>query len=177
MQLLFPSGVLLFWHLSSYDDDFACCCLNSTVKEHGILFHGHDGQDQLQAATPVHLRSGLGGAAWEVARKIDHSKLKTKDSERKMNFLLSTVKEMTQLKNQFVQMSCAWSASTPPVWRKISETMQQDVVRRENSLSRLKESSPETGVSQNLRTMMLLLFSSLDQLQNHPNLRRASAIR
>jgi hypothetical protein len=119
----------------------------------------------------------LGGAAWEVARKIDHSKLKTKDSERKMNFLLSTVKEMTQLKNQFVQMSCAWSASTPPVWRKISETMQQDVVRRENSLSRLKESSPETGVSQNLRTMMLLLFSSLDQLQNHPNLRRASAIR
>ena len=115
MQLLFPSGVLLFWHVSSYDDDFACCCLKSTVKEHGILFHGRDGQDQLQAATPVHLRSGLGGAAWEVAGKIDHSKLKTKDSEGKMNFFLGTVKEMTQLKNQFAHMSCACSASTPPV--------------------------------------------------------------
>ena len=33
------------------------------------FFHGRDGSDQLQLATPVHLRAGLTGTAYEVVRK------------------------------------------------------------------------------------------------------------
>ena len=41
--------------------------------------------------------------------------------------------------------------------------MQQYIIRREQDFVRLKESSPDTKISDNLRCMMLLTFSGLDQ--------------
>ena len=47
-------------------------------------------------------------------------------------------------------------------WRKPHESTQQYIIRREQDFARLKESSQETTVSDNLRCMMLLTFCGLD---------------
>ena len=61
------------------------------------LFHGREGQDSLQIATPLHLRAQLQGTAYEAVRKLSHSELRTKTAEGKateegMNLLLNTLK-------------------------------------------------------------------------------------
>ena len=52
----------------------------------------------MQISTPVHLRAGLSGAAYESVSKLELSKLKTKTSEGKptdvgMKLLLQTLRE------------------------------------------------------------------------------------
>ena len=54
---------------------------------------------------------------------------------------------------------------SPQVWRRAGENMQQYIIRREHDFARLKEASGETHVSDNLRCMMLLIFSGLDHQQ------------
>ena len=132
------------------------------------LFHGREGTDGLQIATPVHLRAGLTGAAYESVRKLEHGKLKTKNSDGKatdvgMNLLLSTLKDSIAaelpVKTSELFFQAFYSTS---VWRKNYETMQQYIVRREQDFKRLEDNSPGTQVSEQVRAMMLLCFGGLD---------------
>eukprot|EP00913_Durusdinium_trenchii_P007891 g7403.t1 len=47
-------------------------------------------------------------------------------------------------------------------WSKPNETMAQRIVRRETTFVWLKEASPETALSDNLKCMLLLIFSGLE---------------
>ena len=132
------------------------------------LWYGRAGQDALQSATPVHLRAGLSSSAWEAVRKLEHTKLITKDAEGKpttegMDLLLETLKSAiadevpVKINELFLQ-----AFYSPSVWRRPSENMQAYIVRREQDFRKLEESSPGTKVSENLRAMMLLIFGGLD---------------
>eukprot|EP00435_Cladocopium_sp_Y103_P058473 s1160_g20.t1 len=131
------------------------------------LYFGREGQDS-QVATPIHLRSGLTGHAYEAVRKLEHAKLRTATAEGKatdagMKLLIQTLKDNiaaeTPVKINELFFTAFYSAD---VWRKQHESMQQYIIRREQDFARLKESSQDTTVSDNLRCMMLLTFCGLD---------------
>ena len=114
------------------------------------LWYGRAGQDSLQAATPVHLRSGLTDAAWEAVRKIEHAKLITKGESGTpltdgLELLLSTLKtvlaDAVPVKVNELFLTAFYS---PSVWRRQTESMQQYVVRREQDFRKLEASSPGT---------------------------------
>jgi len=131
------------------------------------LFYGRDGQDS-QASTPIHLRAGLTGPAYEAVRKLSHEKLRTvgeggKATDVGMKLLIQTLKENIATEVPVKINELFFTAFySPDVWRKPQESMQQYIIRREQDFSRLKESSPETSISDNLRCMMLLTFPGLD---------------
>ena len=57
-----------------------------------------EGQDSMQIATPIHLRAGLSGHAYEAVRKLGHDKLRTSNQNGKatstgLKLLLNTLKE------------------------------------------------------------------------------------
>lgn len=131
------------------------------------LFYGRDGQDSLQIATPIHLRAGLSGAAYEAVRKVEHSKLRTavegKATEAGMKLFLATLREnIAAEKPVKINELFLTAFYSPSVWRRTGESMQQYIIRREQDFNRLKEASSETNISMNLRCMMLLIFSGLD---------------
>eukprot|EP00434_Breviolum_minutum_P008081 symbB.v1.2.007126.t1/scaffold435.1/size205859/1 len=79
-------------------------CLRQTelfeeyVERAWDLYFGREGQESLQATTPLHLRAQLSSTAYEAVRKLDHSKLRTTTSEGKptqdgMKLFLKTLKE------------------------------------------------------------------------------------
>eukprot|EP00435_Cladocopium_sp_Y103_P037928 s1670_g10.t1 len=114
------------------------------------LFHGREGQDHLQIATPLHLRANLTGSAYEAVRKLGHEDLRTKTSEGKatekgLKLLLQTLKENIAVEQPVrlneLFLKCFYS---PQVWRRSGETMAQYIVRREQDFARLKEASQET---------------------------------
>ena len=132
------------------------------------LFHGREGQESLQIATPLHLRAQLQGTAYEAVRKLSHSELRTKTAEGKateegMNLLLNTLKGSlaTEAPVRVQELFLEYFYSKE-VWRRNNETMAQYIVRRELSFARLKEANSETNLSDNLKCMLLLLFSGLD---------------
>ena len=45
------------------------------------LFHGRTGNNSLQAATPIHLRSGCRGVVYEAVKELSHSDLLTTSVE------------------------------------------------------------------------------------------------
>jgi hypothetical protein len=47
------------------------------------LFHGRAGNVELQAATPIHLRAGLSGTAYDAVRRLPHADLVTKSADGK----------------------------------------------------------------------------------------------
>lgn len=132
------------------------------------LYFGREGQDSLQISTPLHLRAQLTETAYEAVRKLDHAKLRTVTSEGK------PTQEGMKLFLQVLRESLAQEAPvrvnelfldyfySPGVWRRSSETMQQYIVRREAAFTRLKEASTGTQVSENLKCMLMLIFSGLD---------------
>ncbi|CAJ1330013.1 unnamed protein product [Effrenium voratum] len=132
------------------------------------LWHGRDGQDSLQMSTPVHLRGGLSGHAYEAVRKLEHARLKTKDKDGKpleegMELFLTTLKEAIAAEvpvkaNELFLMAFY----SPHVWRRPHESMQQYIIRRKQDFKRLEDHAPGTQVSDNLRSMMLLIFGGLD---------------
>ncbi|CAJ1448790.1 unnamed protein product, partial [Effrenium voratum] len=131
------------------------------------LWHGRDGQDSLQMST-VHLRGGLSGHAYEAVRKLERARLKTKDKDGKpleegMELFLTTLKEAIAAEvpvkaNELFLMAFY----SPHVWRRPHESMQQYIIRREQDFKRLEDHAPGTQVSDNLRSMMLLIFGGLD---------------
>lgn len=132
------------------------------------LYFGREGQESLQATTPLHLRAQLSSTAYEAVRKLDHSKLRTTTSEGKptqegMKLFLRTLKEAiaqeapVRVNELFLQYFYS-----PSVWRKPQESMGQYIIRREADFTRLKEASSETELSDNLKCMLLLIFSGID---------------
>ena len=123
---------------------------------------------ELGIASPVHLRAGLSGAAYEAVRKLEHTKLKTKDdkgspTDAGMRLFLETLRENiaaeapVKINELFLKAFYA-----PSVWRKTTETMQQFIIRREQEFQRLEETLLGGGVPDHIRAMMLLLFAGLD---------------
>ena len=133
------------------------------------LFYGREGQDSMQIATPIHLRAGLSGHAYEAVRKLGHDKLRTSNQNGKattvgLKLLLNTLKENIAAEMPVKTNELFFTAFySPHVWRRPQESMQQYIIRREQDFVRLKESSPDTKISDNLRCMMLLTFSGLYQ--------------
>ena len=133
------------------------------------LYYGREGQDALQTTTTaLHLRAQLTGPAYEAVRKIPHESLRTADEQGKpttkgMVLLLRTLREqIAQEAPVRVNELFLDYFYSPGVWRKQSETMAQYIVRREAQFTRLKEASTTTEISENLKCMLMLLFSGLD---------------
>ena len=131
------------------------------------LFYGRAGNDATQIATPIHLRSGLTAAAYDAVRKLSHESLCTsrdgKATDAGMKLLIRTLKESIAAEVPVrINELFLTAFYSPQVWRKPSETMQQYIVRREQDFNRLLEASSGTQVSDNLRSMTLLIFSGLD---------------
>ena len=108
------------------------------------LFHGREGSDS-QAATAIHLRSGLTGPAYEAVRKLDHAKLKTVDGNGKatmagMELLIQTLKDNIAAEVPVKISELFFTAFySPEVWRRPQETMQQYIIRRELDFKKLEE--------------------------------------
>ncbi|CAE7252473.1 RE1 [Symbiodinium sp. CCMP2592] len=131
------------------------------------LWYGRQGAET-QAATPVHLRSGLQGSAYESVRLLKHDKIITKDENGKatevgIKLFLATLKESiaaeapVKVKELFFQ-----AFYSPAVWRRSTETMQQYIVRREQDFKRLEDVLPGSAIPEHIRAMMLLAFGGLD---------------
>ena len=132
------------------------------------LHYGREGQDALQMTTAIHLRAQLTGSAYEAVRKIPHEQLRTstdkgKPTTKGIKLLLSTLREQiaqeAPVRVNELFLDYFYSAG---IWRKSNETMAQYLVRREAQFTRLKEASPETQLSDNLKCMLTLLFAGLD---------------
>ena len=131
------------------------------------LWHGRQGSEN-QAATPVHLRSGLQGAAYEAVRLIKHDKLMTCDAQSKptdvgLKHFLSTLQESIAAEKPVKVNELFFVAFySPSVWRRSTESMQQYIVRREQDFKRLEDVLPDSKIPEHIRAMMLLAFGGLD---------------
>ena len=130
------------------------------------LFYGREGH--ARRLYPLQLRAQLSGTAFEAVRKLDHSKLRTKDENGKatdegMKLLLKCLQDSlaqeapVRTQELFLEYFCS-----PQVWRKNLESMAQHIIRRELAFAKLRESSTEAQLSDNLKCMLLLIFSGLD---------------
>ena len=134
------------------------------------LYYGRAGNDSLQIATAIHLRSGLSGTAYEVVRGLDHAKLATaKDGKALpggMELLIATLTEAIEtekpVKTQEIFLRVFYAET---VWRSDGESMQEYQVRRAKEFDELKEVSKTTAISDDIRAMLLLTFSGLDNSQ------------
>ena len=132
------------------------------------LYYGREGNEGQQAASPVHLRAGLSGAAYEAVRKLTHAELMTKDGQVKpvdkgMKLLLATLKDNIGPEKPVKVNELFFTAFySPAVWRLQSESMQQYIIRREQDFKRLEDALAGAVVPTNLRAMMLLAFGGLD---------------
>lgn len=99
------------------------------------LYCGREGQDSMQIATPIHLRAGLSGPAYEAVRKLGHEKLRTVTSEGKattagLKLLLTTLKDNIAAEVPVKTNELFFTAFySPHVWRRHQETMQQYIIR------------------------------------------------
>ena len=132
------------------------------------LWFGREGNEQTQAATPIHLRSGLVGTAYAAVRKLDHTSLMTKGTDGKPNdkglkLLLQTLRDNIEQEAPVKTNELFFVAFySPSVWRLQSETMQQYIVRREQDFKRLEEVLAGAKIPDHIRAMMLLAFGGLD---------------
>ena len=99
----------------------------------GTCSEGNEGQ---QTASPVHLRAGLSGAAYESVRKLTHAELMTKDSQGKPVTLKDNIGPEKPVKVNELFFTAFYS---PAVWRLPAESMQQFFIRREQDFKRLEE--------------------------------------
>lgn len=118
----------------------------------------------------MHLLPQLSDAAYEAeaVRKLDHTKPRTKTSEGKpteegMKLLIKTLRDSlaqeAPVRVNELFLDYFYSGQS---WSKPNETMAQRIVRRETTFVWLKEASPETALSDNLKCMLLLIFSGLE---------------
>ena len=95
-------------------------------------------------------------------RRIDLCGLRPTDDGMKL--LLTTLKDNIAAEKPVRTNELFFTAFySHHVWRKVNESMRQYIIRREQDFNCLTEASGETHVSENLRRMMLLIFSGLDQ--------------
>ena len=119
--------------------------------------------------TAIHLRAQLTGSAYEAVRKIPHEQLHTstdkgKPTTKGIKLLLSTLREQiaqeAPVRVNELFLDYFYSAG---IWRKSNETMAQYLVRREAQFTRLKEASPETQLSDNLKCILLAGLDAKEQ--------------
>ena len=132
------------------------------------LWFGREGNDTSQMATPIHLRAGLSGPAYEAVRKLDHAKLISKDGDGKptmkgIQLLLSTLHDSIEQEKPVKTNELFFTAFySPSVWRVQSESMQAYIIRREQEFRRLEEVLGGATLPESLRAMCLLTFGGLD---------------
>ena len=110
------------------------------------LWFGREGSEH-QGATPVHLSSGLTGAAYSAVRKLDHPSLivrkavtaspPTKDSDSCSRPRRTTSSRRPRSRRTELFFQAFYS---PHVWCMQAETMQQYILRREQDFKRLDTS-------------------------------------
>ncbi len=99
-------------------------------KERALdLFYGRSGQNSLQAATPLHLRAGCTGAAYDSVRGLPHAALVTRDpkgepTDQGIQLLLNTL-EKDLAKEKPVRASEQFEKVfyDRQVWRRSGESM------------------------------------------------------
>ena len=134
------------------------------------LYYGRSGQDSLQAATPIHLRAGTRGTAYDAVRDIEHKDLVT---------LSPLGKPLpTGMETYLEQVGRALDNEAPihstetfdevfyakTVWRDPHESMHPYIIRGERELNDLTKVSAKTIVSPDIQAH-LLLFSIMQQSQ------------
>ena len=132
------------------------------------LWYGREGSEATQSSTPIHLRSGLTGPAYDAVRKLSHADLIAKDSDGKpstkgIQLLLKTLRESIDHEKPVKTNELFFTVFySPTVWRFQSETMQAYIVRREQEFRRLEEVLGGATLPESLRAMCLLTFGGLD---------------
>ena len=125
------------------------------------LYYGRDGQDALQTSSPLHLGAQLSGLACEAVRGLDQKKLRTKRWRWK-SWTPSNPAPASPGKHKFESTNFLGILLLTDCVARTTETMAQHIIRRETELKRLQEVSLETTLSDNLRCMLLMIFSGLD---------------
>ena len=133
------------------------------------LYYGRDGQDALQTSSPLHLGAQLSGPACEAVRGLDQ---KVEDKMMEMgdrcleecsfSWTLSNPAPASPGKHKFESTNFLGILLLTDCVARTTETMAQHIIRHETELKRLQEVSPETTLSDNLRCMLLMIFSGLD---------------
>ena len=135
------------------------------------LYYGRSGQDSLQAATPINLRAGTRGTAYDAAGDIDHKDLVTLNPSGKplptgMGTYLEQVRRALDKEapiratETFDKVFYAKTA-----WRDPRESMHSYTIRRERELNDLTKVSAKTIVSPDIKAHLLLRFSGLSITQ------------
>ena len=137
------------------------------------LYYGRSGQDSLQAATPIHLRAGTRGTAYDAVRDIGHKDLVTlspsgKPLPKGMETYLEQVRRALDREapiratETFDKVFYAKA-----VWRDPHESMHSYIIRRERELNDLTKVSAKTIVSPDIQAHLLLRFSGLSITQQN----------
>ncbi|CAK0854593.1 unnamed protein product [Prorocentrum cordatum] len=131
------------------------------------LYHGRTGEKSKQAATALHLRSGLSGPAYEAVRKLKHDELiaTDKDGESKpdgLTLFLTTLKKEVQdiapVRSTEIFDKALYGSS---VWRDRNESMANYVTRRRKEFAELQEVSASTTISEDIQAALILRFCGI----------------
>ena len=144
-------------------------------------FYGKSGKDNEQIASPLSLRGGLTGEAYEAVRALTHSELMTKqavgvDAAAREVATEAGMKKFLGALNEGVNNEKPVRATEQfhkvfykeTVWRQIGETMQAYIQRRDRGFEALQKVSSSTSVSDDIKAWLLGRFSTLsDDQQSH----------
>eukprot|EP00971_Amphidinium_carterae_P351904 6492330-Amphidinium_carterae.1 len=127
------------------------------------LYHGRLGEEAKQKATALHLRAGLRGLAYEAARGLAHDQLKGLEG---VELLIKTLQD-TVAKEAPVRTTELFDAVfySRTVARGNGESIHAYLVRRRREVSELSKLSPETTLSQELQSQLLLKHAGLTHAQ------------
>ncbi|CAK0817420.1 unnamed protein product [Prorocentrum cordatum] len=118
------------------------------------LYRGRTGEKSKQAATALHLRSGLSGPAYEAVRKLKHEELIATDESGEsrqdgLALFLTTLKKEVQdiapVRSTEIIDKALYGSS---VWRDRNESMAIYVTRRRKEFAELQEVSATTTISE-----------------------------
>ncbi|CAJ1436956.1 unnamed protein product [Effrenium voratum] len=100
--------------------------------------------------------------AWDLWHGREEAGAREAHLEEGMELFLTTLKEAIAAEVPVKANELFLIFYSPHVWRRPHESMQQYIIRREQDFKRLEDHAPGTQVSDNLRSMMLLIFGGLD---------------
>ncbi|CAK0850569.1 unnamed protein product, partial [Prorocentrum cordatum] len=131
------------------------------------LYHGRTGEKSKQAATALHLRSGLSGPAYEAVRKLKHEELIATDESGEsrqdgLTLFLTTLKKEVQdiapVRSTEIFDKALYGSS---VWRDRNESMANYVTRRRKEFAELQEVSATTTISEDIQAALILRFCGI----------------
>ena len=146
--------------------------LDEYIERSWDLYYGRAGNDSLQAASPIHLRSGCRGVVYEAVRVLAHDKLITLEEDGKtpnpagMRLFLFTVKS-SLAKEAPIHEADQFDKTLydKTVWRKASESMAAYIIRRNQEFKMLENEIAGCAIPDRLQAHLLLKFSGLDKVQ------------